>query len=89
MYVHVDGALVPASEAKVSVFDAGFQSGDAVWEGLRVYNGTVLRLEDHLTRLEHSAKALRITLPAAVRTSPVPCARRWRRTTSPMTRMCG
>lgn len=63
LYVHVDGALVPASEAKVSVFDAGFQSGDAVWEGLRVYNGTVLRLQDHLTRLEHSAKALRITLP--------------------------
>ncbi len=65
LYVHVDGALVPASEAKVSVFDAGFQSGDAVWEGLRVYNGTVLRLQDHLTRLEHSAKALRITLPGS------------------------
>lgn len=65
LYIHVDGVLAPASEAKVSVFDAGFQSGDAVWEGLRVYNGTALRLQDHLTRLEHSARALRINLPGS------------------------
>lgn len=63
LQVYVDGAIVPAAEATVSVFDAGFQSGDAVWEGLRVYHGTVLRLRDHLIRLERSAAALRITLP--------------------------
>lgn len=63
LQIFVGDRVVPASEAKVSVFDAGFQSGDAVWEGLRVYNGKVLRLEQHLTRLEQSAHALRITLP--------------------------
>jgi branched-chain amino acid aminotransferase len=63
LLIHVAGELVPAEQARVSVFDAGFQSGDAIWEGLRVYNGTVLRLGEHLDRLEHSARALRITLP--------------------------
>jgi branched-chain amino acid aminotransferase len=47
----------------VSVFDAGFQSGDAIWEGLRVYNGRVFKLGEHLDRLEQSAHALRIRLP--------------------------
>lgn len=55
--------VVPAKDAAVSVFDAGFQSGDAIWEGLRVYHGTVLKLDRHLTRLEESARALRIALP--------------------------
>ena len=64
LLIHIDGELVPAGQAKVSVFDAGFQSGDAIWEGLRAYNSTVLRLDEHLDRLEHSARALRITLPA-------------------------
>ncbi len=61
--IYVAGEILPAGEARVSVFDASFQSGDAVWEGMRVYDGTVLRLEDHLTRLEDSANALRIVLP--------------------------
>lgn len=63
LQIFVGDRIVPAPEAKVSVFDAGFQSGDAVWEGLRVYNGRVLRLEQHLKRLEQSAHALRINLP--------------------------
>lgn len=42
IWVHVGGALVPRSEAKVSVFDSSVQGGDAVWEGLRVYGGKVL-----------------------------------------------
>jgi branched-chain amino acid aminotransferase len=61
--IYLNGNIVPASEAKVSVFDAGFQSGDGVWEGMRVYNGVVLRLETHLDRLRDSANALRIKLP--------------------------
>ncbi len=64
LMIHVAGELVPSEQARVSVFDAGFQSGDAIWEGLRVYNGNVLRLEEHLDRLDHSARALRITLPS-------------------------
>lgn len=66
LQVYVGDRLVPAEQAAVSVFDAGFQSGDAVWEGLRVYHGTVFRLADHLRRLEQSARALRISLPQSL-----------------------
>jgi len=62
-HIYVGDRVVAAADAKVSVFDAGFQSGDAVWEGLRVYGGVPLRLSQHLDRLKHSADALRITLP--------------------------
>jgi len=56
--VHVGGALVPRSEARVSVFDSSVQGGDAVWEGLRVYDGRIAELEAHLDRLLESAHAL-------------------------------
>jgi branched-chain amino acid aminotransferase group I len=56
--VWVDGALWPRDEAKVSVFDSSVQGGDAVWEGLRVYDGGVFRLTAHLDRLFDSAAAL-------------------------------
>jgi branched-chain amino acid aminotransferase group I len=56
--VHVGGRLVPRAEAKVSVFDSAVQGGDAVWEGLRVYDGRVFALDAHLDRLFDSAKAL-------------------------------
>jgi branched-chain amino acid aminotransferase group I len=57
--VHVDGRLVPRAEARVSVFDSAVQGGDAVWEGLRVYDGRVFALDRHLDRLFASAHALR------------------------------
>jgi branched-chain amino acid aminotransferase group I len=56
--VHVGGRLVPREQATVSVFDSSVQGGDAVWEGLRVYDGRIFRLEQHLDRLEASARAL-------------------------------
>lgn len=56
--VWVDGALVPRDEAKVSVFDSVVQGGDAVWEGLRVYDGRVFELDAHLDRLFDSARAM-------------------------------
>jgi branched-chain amino acid aminotransferase group I len=56
--VHVGGKLVPRADAKVSVFDSSVQGGDAVWEGLRVYNGRIFQLDLHLDRLHASAKAL-------------------------------
>lgn len=56
--VHVRGQLVPRSEARVSVFDSAVQGGDAVWEGLRVYDGRVFALEQHLDRLFASAHAM-------------------------------
>jgi branched-chain amino acid aminotransferase group I len=56
--IWVGGELLPRSQAKVSVFDSAVQGGDAVWEGLRVYDGGVFRLAAHLDRLEASARAL-------------------------------
>lgn len=57
--VHVDGELVHRDEARISVFDSSVQGGDAVWEGLRVYDGKVFALDRHLDRLFASAHALR------------------------------
>lgn len=56
--IHVGGKLLPREEAKVSVFDSSVQGGDAVWEGLRVYNGGIFCLDKHLDRLEASAHTL-------------------------------
>jgi len=56
--VHVNGQLLPRSEAKVSVFDSVVQGGDAVWEGLRVYKCRIAALGEHLERLQNSAKTL-------------------------------
>ncbi|KAH9688683.1 Branched-chain-amino-acid aminotransferase-like protein 1 [Citrus sinensis] len=47
----VGDEIVPRDDAKVSVFDSIVQGGDGVWEGLRVYNGKVFKLEEHLDRL--------------------------------------
>lgn len=56
--VFVGGKILPRQKAKVSVFDSSVQGGDAVWEGLRVYNGRIFCLSQHLQRLYESAKAL-------------------------------
>jgi len=56
--VHVGGELLPRDQAKVSVFDSSVQGGDAVWEGLRVYNSRIFQLDAHLDRLLDSAKAM-------------------------------
>ena len=51
LLIHLNGAMVPRAEAKVSVFDAGFVLGDGVWEGLRLHKGALLFLDAHLDRL--------------------------------------
>ncbi len=61
--VWVGDRLWPRDEAKISVFDSSVQGGDAVWEGLRVYDGRVFRLADHLERLRASARSLRFEPP--------------------------
>jgi len=58
LIVNVAGRLTHRDEAAVSPFDSAVQGGDAVWEGLRVYNGKIFRLDEHLARLRRSAKAL-------------------------------
>ncbi len=56
--IYINGELLPRQEAKVSVFDSVVQGGDAVWEGIRVYDGRVFCLDRHLDRLMDSAHAL-------------------------------
>ena len=56
--IHIGGELLPREDAKISVFDSSVQGGDAVWEGLRVYNGKIFQLDAHLDRLFDSAKAM-------------------------------
>jgi branched-chain amino acid aminotransferase len=63
MKIYLDGAFVDQAEAKVSVFDHGLLYGDGVFEGIRLYSGNVFRLEEHLERLEYSAKAILLDLP--------------------------
>jgi branched-chain amino acid aminotransferase len=62
LMVLLDGKLVPAHAAQVSLFDAGFALGDGVWEGVRLHKGALLFLEAHLERLYHGAAALRIEI---------------------------
>jgi len=58
IFVWVKDGLYTRNAAKVSVFDSSVQGGDAVWEGLRVYNGKVFCLNEHLDRLMASAHAM-------------------------------
>lgn len=60
--IYIDGAFVPQNEAKVSVFDHGFLYGDGVFEGIRAYNGRVLKLHEHIDRLYDSAKAIMLDI---------------------------
>ncbi len=59
--VFVKDRLVHRMDAKVSVFDSSVQGGDAVWEGLRIYNRRIFCFKEHVNRLYESAKALAFT----------------------------
>ena len=63
MKIFLDGKFVDEADAKVSVFDHGLLYGDGVFEGIRLYGGNVFRLDEHLERLEYSAKAILLELP--------------------------
>jgi branched-chain amino acid aminotransferase len=63
MKIWFDGKLVEEGEAKVSVFDHGLLYGDGVFEGIRFYDGRVFRLEEHITRLFASARAIMLEIP--------------------------
>ncbi|MEE2718730.1 MAG: aminotransferase class IV [Planctomycetota bacterium] len=58
LLVNIDGTLSHRDAAGVSPFDSSVQGGDAVWEGLRVYDGRIFRLHEHLDRLRRSAEAV-------------------------------
>jgi branched-chain amino acid aminotransferase len=58
LIVNINGQLLHRDKAGISPFDSAVQGGDAVWEGLRLYNGRIFKLNEHLARLERSARAL-------------------------------
>jgi branched-chain amino acid aminotransferase len=63
--IWIDGEWHDRASAKVSVFDHGLLYGDGVFEGIRVYNGKVFRLQEHLERLYDCAKAVDLVIPIA------------------------
>jgi len=58
LIVNINGELMHRDKAGISPFDSAVQGGDAVWEGLRLYNGRIFKFHEHLDRLERSARAL-------------------------------
>tara|TARA_R110002096_G_scaffold233086_11_gene423113 strand:+ start:3676 stop:4560 length:885 start_codon:yes stop_codon:yes gene_type:complete len=64
LQVYVDGEFFSEADAKISVFDHGLLYGDGVFEGIRFYNDRVTCLEEHISRLFDSAKAIHLTIPA-------------------------
>lgn len=63
MQIYIDGNWLDKKEANISVFDHGLLYGDGVFEGIRIYNGKIFRLDAHVRRLFDSAKAIMIELP--------------------------
>ncbi len=58
LIVNINGGLMHRDNARISPFDSAVQGGDAVWEGLRLYDGRIFKLREHLDRLHRSARAL-------------------------------
>ncbi len=65
MLVHLNGELLPAGRARVGVFDRGFLFGDGVYEGLRAFDGRVVRMDLHVRRMEAGLRACRVPWDAA------------------------
>ena len=63
-YVWINGGLVPKERASVPLYDHGMLYGDGIFEGIRVYNNRVFKLDEHVARLYGSAQALNIEIPA-------------------------
>ena len=58
LLININGELLHRDKAGISPFDSAVQGGDAVWEGLRLYDGRIFKLTEHLARLRRSAEAL-------------------------------
>lgn len=63
MKIYLDGKFVDQADARISVFDHGLLYGDGIFEGIRIYGGNIFRLDEHLERLEYSAKAILLKMP--------------------------
>ncbi|OLO06122.1 MULTISPECIES: aminotransferase class IV [Salinicola] len=60
--VYVDGEFKPKSQATVSIFDSGFVLGDGVWEGIRLVNGKLVALDQHMKRLYQGAASISLDI---------------------------
>ena len=60
--IFVNGKILSRGDASISVFDSGFLLGDGVWEGIRLLNGKLVSLDEHLDRLFYGAKQLDINI---------------------------
>ena len=63
MFVYLNGKIVPSKEASISVFDHGFLYGDGIYETMRVYDGVVFKIDEHLLRLYRSASLIGLNIP--------------------------
>lgn len=63
-FAYVNGSFIPEAQATVSIFDRGFLYGDGCFETMRVYNGKIFRLAEHLRRLKDGLAELAIDMPA-------------------------
>ena len=63
MKIFIDGKFHSERNAKVSVFDHGLLYGDGVFEGIRIYHGSVFKLKEHIDRIFYSAKAILLEIP--------------------------
>jgi branched-chain amino acid aminotransferase len=61
--VYINGKLFDKADAKISVYDHGLLYGDGVFEGIRVYDGKIFRLREHVERLFDSARAIKLDIP--------------------------
>ncbi len=60
--IYINGELLPRKDAKISVFDSGYLVGDGIWEAVRLYNGTLVFIDQHLDRLYAAAKSIALDL---------------------------
>ena len=65
--ISINGEFFEREEAKISVFDSGFLLGDGVWEGIRLHNGKLCFLDEHLTRLYDGAKSIDMKIGKTVK----------------------
>ncbi len=61
--IYINGKLYDKADAKISVYDHGLLYGDGVFEGIRIYNGKIFRLAEHIERLYDSARAILLDIP--------------------------
>jgi branched-chain amino acid aminotransferase len=79
MKIYIDGKYYDERHAKISVFDHGLLYGDGIFEGIRIYNGRVFKLKEHIDRLFCSAKSILLNIPmshAAIMAAVVETCRR-------------